>query len=179
MPIRRTQRRPRASLPKYGPAWDKSTVPRRNPSPLCPQGVISGGSQGGSALYVAEYEYKGVWRLISRTVSPQQDAVGDATIYYTRHWIRRWRPMRCGGGIPGGRVPGRVFSNDGLCYQTLLFQFFWFGGRYRFSFKRHVYVLGAGSGFFPQLNTLNCGWSHKTYQCTNFFGDGFRWRPYA
>jgi hypothetical protein len=162
---------------RYGKAWDNSTVPRSNPSPVCPQGIISGGSEGGSADCIAEFAYRGVWHLVSGTVSPRQDAVGDASINGSRTWTRRWRPMPCKG--PGSNFPGTVSSNDAGCYQALFSQFFSIGGHYRFRFERHVYVLGTGTGYFRQFYTFNCSWSHKTYQCTNFFGDGFRWRPYA
>lgn len=165
-------------------AWLNSRTPRPNPSPVCPKALITASYSGGKASCMAEFAYKGTWYLVSGTVSPRQDEnaasssspTSTASISYSHHWTRVWRQStnRCTRGIPG-----RLSSNDGTCYGLLIEQFFHYGGHYTFHFEKHVYIMGTGSGDWPHWNTLTCSWAHSTYQCTNFFGDGFRWMPYA
>lgn len=172
-----------AHLSRFGHAWRNSRTPKANPSPVCPQALINS-SPGGRASCTAEFAYKGVWYVVSGTVSPRQDEnaassptpTSTATIDYSRNWKRAWRRSSKG---CAARTPGRLSSNDRSCYAPLIRQFFHYGGRYTFHFKKHVYILGTGTGYWPQWNTLSCSWKNSTYQCTNSFGDGFRWMPYA
>jgi hypothetical protein len=119
---------------------------------------------------------------VDGSVSPAQNSNGGtasptntATFNYSHSWMRRWRQnsARCARGIPG-----KLYSNDGGCYAITIDQFFGFTHP-TFTFKRHVYILGTDTGDFPQWNTLNCTWRFQTYQCTDSFGDGFRWMPYV
>ena len=46
-------------------------------------------------------------------------------------------------------------------------------------FKRHLYFYATFTALWPDFNGYSCTWSNQTYQCTNRFGDGLRWKPYA
>ena len=172
-----------ARSPRFGKAWRGSKTPRSNPSPVCPRDEIEHLSTfGGGAPCQAEFAYKGKWYAVDGSVTPAQNSNGGiadptdtATIYYAHSWTRRWRPSsaKCAQGIPG-----KLYSNDGGCWDITIGQNFGFV-QPKFSFKRHVYVLGTDTGDFPQWNELTCSWSRGTYQCTSRFGDGFRWVPYA
>jgi hypothetical protein len=167
-------------------AWEgTSTVD----APTCPQSVITDGAYGGDAYCQVEFEYGGLWYYASGTVSPQQNyneqftSDGPTGTIRSQHtWVRSWRRStgRCiaaHGKAP--RLPGSLSSNDGSCYRVLLDENFKQAGKYTFHFKRRIYGLWAQSKYFPQWSTYNCTRGHprRTYQCTNAFGDGFRWQP--
>ncbi len=167
-------------------AWEgTSTVD----APTCPQGVITDGAYGGDAYCQVEFAYGGSWYYASGTVSPQQNDneqfTSDGptgTISSQRIWVRHWRTStgRCVAALgKAPRLPGSLSSNDGSCYRVLLDQNFKKAGKYVFRFKRHLYGLWKESQYLPQWSAYNCSWGHirSTYQCTNSFGDGFRWKP--
>jgi PKD repeat protein len=168
-------------LSPFAGAFSNPTRSGPNPNPVCPQTVID--NDGTDATCDVEFESRGVRYFVIGSVSPRQDenALSAAprstgTILYARHWKPNWRASSRG---CARRVPGKLSSNDAVCYSHLIQNFFDWGGQVSFKFKRHVYIMGAGSAYFPQWNTLTCRWSRSTYECTNAFGDGFRWRPYA
>lgn len=172
-----------ARSPRFGQAWRGSKTPRNNPSPVCPKDEVQhlAAFEGGAPCQ-AEFAYRGRWYEVQGSVSPTQNSNGGtadpsdtATIYYSSSWTRRWRQSSasCTHGIPG-----KLYTNDGGCWAITIGQNFGFVDP-KFTFRRHVYDLGTESGDFPQWNVFTCSWSHGTYQCTNRFGDGFRWMPYA
>ena len=124
-----------------------------------------------SIICITEFEHAGVWRSVSASVTN-----GTLTLEAARQWARRWQlePHNC------GLVAGQVYTNDGGCYAEMLDQNFGGHGTVSYTgFKRDLYSYGTFSALWPDFNGYSCTWSNQTYQCTNRFGDGLRWKPYA
>jgi hypothetical protein len=157
----------------YGKAWLDHTPSWSEPE--CEPQVDD--NPPGVAGCQTEFEHGGVWHYVGATVSD-----GKVRFWGPRHWVRRWRgnSARCDPGIV---VVGELSSNDGGCFALTLWQNF--GGvgtrptvRYT-GFKRDVLIYATDSLVWPDFNEFKCSWGHDTYQGTNRFGDGFRWRPYS
>ena len=119
-----------------------------------------------------------------RTVAAGVDG-GVVTLYPGRQWVRRWAldPARCArqGNPP---VVGQLFTNQDGCDALLLFQNFGLSGsnpgvvRYT-GFKRTLFYFATDTALWPDFFMYHCTFANGTYQCTNRFGDGLRWKPSA
>jgi hypothetical protein len=128
-----------------------------------------------------EFEHAGVWRRVIATVSGR--TVKLLRSFAKDHWQRRWSVSGPDCTTQGSTtVVGELSSNDGGCYELTLWQNFGDGGtgRVRYTgFKPSVFIYGTGTAVWPDFYLFKCKSYNKTYQCTNRFGDGFRWKPEA
>ena len=144
-------------------------------SPECPKAA----GDATVALCIAEYEYKGSVYVAEGTVRPAQihnyqRGVGNTgTIGSVTHWSRHWRVCRA------APIPGRLTGNLPGCEQILIRQYFEYAGKVTYTFKPYLFIIGTGSGYWPDFNLFNCEWRHKTYRCSTRVGDAFRWQPFA
>jgi hypothetical protein len=150
----------------HGPAWSRPEC--RHPG--YPKGFSCN----------TEFEYQGVWRNVSASVQG-----GRVTLYLNHRWVRRWtrESTRCTHQA-GFTVVGQLSTNDGGCDDVLLYQNFGFSGptprvvRYT-GFKRTLFYFGTLTALWPDFFLYHCNSRNGTYQCTNRFGDGLRWKPSA
>ena len=158
----------------YGTAWLQHTPSWSQPE--CePEADYN---PPGVAGCETEFEYAGVWHYVGATVSG-----GAVQFWYPRHWVRRWgsNSATCDRGFV---IVGQLSSNNGTCFALTLWQNFAGVGRSHRTviytgFKRQVVIYAAGSLIWPDFNVFSCSLGSEAYQCTNRFGDGFRWKPYA
>src|SRR3954453_6899598 len=127
-----------------------------------------------------EFEHGGTWHSVYPTV------VGHKVKLYRRpiaHWTRRWRTSKPGcSGSATIRFVGELSSNDGTCHELTLVQNFGADddGKVRYTgFKPSVMIYGTLTAVWPDFYLFKCRSSAGIYQCTNRFGDGFRWKPAA
>jgi hypothetical protein len=158
----------------YGVAWRKHAPAWSRPecrAPNLPQQWVC----------PTQFEHGGVWHRVEATV------IGGRVKFWRLprgHWTRRWTVSKPSCTTQGtGTVVGRLSSNDGRCYALTLWQNFGDSdgdGKVRYTgFKPSVMVYGTGTGVWPDFYLFKCMRSSSTYQCTNRFGDGFRWEPSA
>lgn len=111
--------------------------------------------------------------IVDGTVTPSQVSQGTATIGFVDHWSRRWRTCKT------TVIPGRLTGNVPGCESQLIRQYFEYAGQVHYSFKKHIYVLGTGTGDWPDFYKFTCSWSHQTYACSTRVGDTFHWKPFG
>jgi hypothetical protein len=154
----------------YGSAWLRHTPTWSEPEcrqPIVPQAFVCS----------TEFQYAGVWHAVGASVNG-----GTLTLCIGSSWVRRWQRNSTSCTRPSG-VVGELFTNGHGCDASTLYQNFGYSPgthRVRYTgFKRHVFYYGTDTALWPDFYGYSCSWSHATYQCTNRFGDGFRWKPYA
>ena len=130
---------------------------------------------------IVEFEHAGVWRNVSASVTG-----GKVKLFRKseRRWVRQWRVNGADCAHQEGyTVVGELSSNNGGCFALTLWQNYGTGStgdtvEYT-GLKRSVFVYGTGTALWPDFYLFKCKWSTDTYECTNRFGDGLRWRPNA
>jgi hypothetical protein len=178
-----------AYLPQFRQAWLNSPAPAPSviDNPICPrveefEGRIS---------CQAEFEYRGLWRLVEGTVTEAQNANNTfeegsttpvsggnpndtATIYFSRKWRRRWRGEP--GSCPRGwGIPGTIRTNDGACHADMASDAY-------YALRTHhtplrVGVHGTDLGGFDPIVIYRCHRSGAATECANAVGDAFSYTP--
>lgn len=124
---------------------------------------------------LVQFERAGTWYSVYATVNGRRAKI-DRPI---RRWRRAWAesPATCTRARP--KVPGRLSSNDGICYSVTLAQnFATVRGSLVFDeIRPSVMIFGTGTGAFPRFYSFRCTYINAVYECLNHFGDGFRWVP--